>query len=509
MRKSLNLRVQDWASDATSLWVKLVFPDYHTPLLVGICYLPPAGSRQLTAISLADRLAALEADLLSACSAGDVILAGDFNARVGALDDSPDADHPLPPRGATDITVTQSGQLLVDICRRSGVALGTGRIPGDEVACPTFRARRHTQATRPDHVVFKSATLSRATSLKVNTTRLDSDHFPMELGLRFPVSLCAPPACHGVDVHHISWSPECRDAFASALRSPAVVDLVNASQAAASGADVGGAVSHLHAAVCAAAAAAGMQARASGRLRPNGTAHRPYFDAQCLASKRAVRACLRRGGSPEEVRVLERQYHGLVRSKQRAFQQQRLHQFLAAQQSDPRRFWKHLRAIHSALPPQLQGVQHWQLYLKQVGSLPLPNACYLPHGAFPQHANQPATVLNAPITLAEVQLGLQRLNNGRSTGRQGLPAELLRYAQHVPTADNPHCPHLLAPVLQTVLNSAFQHGHVPSSVNTALVTPVFKRGDVCDTANYRPIAVTEPIMRLYANILNTRLVEFT
>ena len=165
VRKSLNLRVQDWASDATSLCVKLVFPDDHTPLLVGICYLPPAGSHQLTAISLADRLAALEADLLSACSAGDVILAGDFNARVGALDDSPDADHPLPPRGATDITVTQSGQLLVDICRRSGVALGTGRIPGDEVVCPTFRARRHTQATGPDHVVFKSATLTKLVGL--------------------------------------------------------------------------------------------------------------------------------------------------------------------------------------------------------------------------------------------------------------------------------------------------------------------------------------------------------
>ena len=157
----------------------------HCLLAFATC--PLRGPVSLLPSALADRLAALEADLLSACSAGDVILAGDFNARVGALDDSPDADHPLPPRGATDITVTQSGQLLVDICRRSGVALGTGRIPGDEVACPTFRARRHTQATRPDHVVFKSATLSRAASLKVNTTRLDSDHFLWSLGC---VSLC-------------------------------------------------------------------------------------------------------------------------------------------------------------------------------------------------------------------------------------------------------------------------------------------------------------------------------
>ena len=33
------------------------------------------------------------------------------------------------------------------------------------------------------------------------------------------------------------------------------------------------------------------------------------------------------------------------------------------------------------------------------------------------------------------------------------------------------------------------------------LTPVFKRGDATYTANYRPIAVGEPLIRLYASIL--------
>ena len=52
-------------------------------------------------------------------------------------------------------------------------------------------------------------------------------------------------------------------------------------------------------------------------------------------------------------------------------------------------------------------------------------------------------------------------------------------------------------------------GNVPSSVNLALVTPCHKRGRKDDPNNFRPIAVTRPLMRLYAGLLNTRLLEYT
>ena len=41
------------------------------------------------------------------------------------------------------------------------------------------------------------------------------------------------------------------------------------------------------------------------------------------------------------------------------------------------------------------------------------------------------------------------------------------------------------------------------------MTPIFKKGDATDTANYRPIAVGEPLSRLYASVLVQRLVQFT
>jgi len=60
--------------------------------------------------------------------------------------------------------------------------------------------------------------------------------------------------------------------------------------------------------------------------------------------------------------------------------------------------------------------------------------------------------------------------------------------------------HLLVPCLQLLFNTAFNTGSVPQSWKTSLVTPIFKKGDTTDTADYRPIAVGEPFSRLYASI---------
>ena len=65
------------------------------------------------------------------------------------------------------------------------------------------------------------------------------------------------------------------------------------------------------------------------------------------------------------------------------------------------------------------------------------------------------------------------------------------------------------PCLHLLFNTAFSTGAVPQSRNTSLVTLIFKKSDNTDTANYRPIAVSEPSSRLYASILVQRLVQFT
>ena len=147
--------------------------------------------------------------------------------------------------------------------------------------------------------------------------------------------------------------------------------------------------------------------------------------------------------------------------------------------------------------------------MQKLANMELPDLAELPDASYPHHPQDPADESNASITLTEVSNGLHKLHNGRAQGPQGYPAELLRYSQKEQRVDAPPSGHVLAPLLVTVLNAAFHSGQLPRSSNGSLITPVFKSGDPLDTNQYRPIAVTDAIARLYAGIINTRLLDFT
>ena len=83
VRRHHSYSVQDWASDDTFLWVKLVFKASSRSLLLASCYVPPAGSPQLHATDLPARMAALHLQAVEACAESCFFIAGDFNARVG------------------------------------------------------------------------------------------------------------------------------------------------------------------------------------------------------------------------------------------------------------------------------------------------------------------------------------------------------------------------------------------------------------------------------------------
>ena len=215
------------------------------------------------------------------------------------------------------------------------------------------------------------------------------------------------------------------------------------------------------------------------------------------------------GPRSAHIRLLEQRYQSYFRHSRDNFAQRGVLEFSQLFKSKPRKLWQIVPLPSMLLPQELWDPAAWDTFLNRlISSSPTQQATQLPapHTAQPP---VPAHSLNQPLTLAEVQVGLQQLHHGRSGVLHGYTSGLLRYAKLVPSPEAPAPAHLLAPCLVVLFNAAFSTGQVPQSWKTSSVTPISKTGDATDTVNYRPISVGEPMSRLYASIMVQRLVKYT
>ena len=451
-------------------------------------------------------MTSLSSDFLAADKEGYVLLGGDFNARVGGCGEL--SPHTPGVRGCTDTTVNGYGRKLLQFCNRTGAFLCTGRVEGDRDGVPTYHATSRTGATRIDHMIASPRVLPLVSHSRVLTGWAGSDHYPIHTCVRIPVIVGPVEPCLGQALPCLRWDAAVQGRYAHALSTVSQPSLTAALTAADQG-DVDNAFHHLEEGILMAATHAGMSSKVS-RHRPIGSApHKPFFDAECMALKRRVRALGRRGRTSLEYKTLEREYHSVVRAKRQAYRLRMLQEVLREQMTNPRGFWQRLRSDPRPLPAPLCRVQVWDGYLQALSDCGGAPHAPLSADSHPSRPHPEAVRLSESITEGEVLDGLHQLHNGRAAGLHGYPSELLRAAQPIPLPGEAPQPHVLAPVLVRVFNAAFDAGHLPGSINHTLVTPVHKKGDVGDTANYRPISVTEPLSRLYATILNKRLVSFT
>ena len=98
-----------------------------------------------------------------------------------------------------------------------------------------------------------------------------------------------------------------------------------------------------------------------------------------------------------------------------------------------------------------------------------------------------------PASLEEVQLPLKRLKPNKAADSLDITGEHLIFGR-ITTVQ----------YLRNLINYVFEQRHVPAALKEGLVTPIFKKGDKTDPANYHGITVTTVFLKVIEHILNRR-----
>ena len=109
-----------------------------------------------------------------------------------------------------------------------------------------------------------------------------------------------------------------------------------------------------------------------------------------------------------------------------------------------------------------------------------------------------ARIKSYPVTHIEVEDVISNLDSSKSCGPNSVPIYILKVL-------GPYISNALA----TLINQSFSKGIFPSSLKTAKVIALFKKGDPEMTSNYRPISLLSSFSKLYEKLMYKRLYSFT
>ena len=102
---------------------------------------------------------------------------------------------------------------------------------------------------------------------------------------------------------------------------------------------------------------------------------------------------------------------------------------------------------------------------------------------------EPVTPAEVSTIISDLKLTKQHKNN--------IPVKLIIYFRTV-----------LCVTLCDMINQSFTQGKFPEPLKHALVTPIFKKGDILDPKNYRPISVLLILSKIFERAIYNRLIKF-
>lgn len=102
-----------------------------------------------------------------------------------------------------------------------------------------------------------------------------------------------------------------------------------------------------------------------------------------------------------------------------------------------------------------------------------------------------------PTTAAEIMHVIKQLKTKYSSGYDEIPSKVLKA-----------CSEILSPPLSYLCNLSMQCGIFPERLKYSIVKPIYKKGDKCTIANYRPISLLTTFSKVFEKVMYNRLYHY-
>ncbi len=525
VKKSIRCGVKYISSpDKSYMWLKLIKSFFGLEKDLYICniYIPPKNSNFLKDGD--SMLEDIEKDIQQFSAMGNILMCGDFNARVSnecdyiefdsskhlPLDDQYKPDTVLPKRFCQDNECDARGKQLLSLCIASGIRILNGRFIGDSLGY--YTCHRPNGSSVVDYMLTDEQFIDNVLYFHVHPLMGSlSDHCKLSIMIRATFKHVVDTCFKGIPLPaKYIWDHTSGNIFKDILADENIVRELELFQQCNDNSETGvnNAVCHLNNIV---SMAADRSLKKSNKTkRKNKNKNKKWFDADLIKMRRKVDQkgnLLSKFPSDPSIRnsfyKTLKDYNRARKFKYKQYKLQLLEKLDNLKETDPKAFWNIINQMNEDNHKDLAGqISHysWHDYFLNLNK----KECELPdENVFIAEIETLKTDtghskhFNEEINTDEISKAIRNLKSNKAVGPDSVSNEMLKSGQQA-----------LLPSLKFLFNMILKTGKYPKAWCLAFISPIYKAGNPALPSNYRGLAILSCIGKLFNSVLNARLDEY-
>eukprot|EP00745_Piridium_sociabile_P004303 TRINITY_DN1254_c0_g1_i4.p1 TRINITY_DN1254_c0_g1~~TRINITY_DN1254_c0_g1_i4.p1 ORF type:complete len:981 (+),score=112.61 TRINITY_DN1254_c0_g1_i4:2532-5474(+) len=230
-----------------------------------------------------------------------------------------------------------------------------------------------------------------------------------------------------------------------------------------------------------------------------------WFDYECEQKKKDVKKllkCFQRVKAKDKKEELKEQYVRersvyvkMKRQKRKEFEEAKIRK-LKDSISNSKLFWSTIRTLNRKVTIYSEiTLKQWFEHFRNIFSSS--DAMIENESNDLEAGDLEEPLFNDPISRGEIVDSIQNLKSGKSPGPDKILGEMLK-----------HSSPLVVDFLVVLFNKLFDEGIFPLDWAKSIIIPLHKKGDINNPDNYRGVALTSVLGKVYTNILKRRLTKW-